>query len=95
MLWKGETAGPPGVYRVMHRNETVFAVGAAISAAEADLRSLPAEVFQERLAGGRDVRFRSAAQVGAEQRDTLWSWLAVACVACLLSEVIALKLFKT
>jgi len=47
------------------------------------------------LAGGRDVKFRSQTQVGAEERDTLWSWLAVACVACLLSEVTALKAFKT
>ena len=49
----------------------------------------------QRLAGGRDVKFRSQTQIGAEERDTLWSWLAVACVACLLSEVTALKAFRT
>jgi hypothetical protein len=95
VLWKGDAAGPPGVYRVMQGSDTVFAVAAAIPAVEADLRSLPADVFQDRLAGGRDVRFHAQAQVGAEERDSLWSWLAVACVACLLSEVTALKLFKT
>jgi hypothetical protein len=95
VLWKGDAAGAPGVYRVVHKNETVFAAAAAIPAAESDLSSLPASVFEERLAGGRDVRFRSHAQVSAEEHDTLWSWLAVACAACLLSEVLALRLFRT
>ncbi len=34
-------------------------------------------------------------RIGAEEHDTVWSWLAVACVACLLGEVAALKGFKT
>jgi hypothetical protein len=95
VLWKGDAAGAPGIYRVMHRGDTVFAVAATIPEAESDLSALPAKVFEERLAGSRDLRFRSQVQVGAEERDTLWSWLAVACVACLLGEVAALKGFKT
>jgi hypothetical protein len=94
ILWKGEAADT-GVYRVQHKSALVFAAAAAIPDVESDLRSLPAEVFQERLAGGRDVRFRSLASHGADERDSLWSWLAVACVACLAGEVLALKSFKT
>jgi hypothetical protein len=95
VLWKGEAAGRPGVYRVIERDQPVFAVGTAIPAVESDLRPLAAEVFQDRLTGGRDVHYRSAAPSGREERDTFWNWLAITCVACLLSEIAALKLFRT
>ena len=95
VLWKGDAAGRPGAYRVLHKNTPVFAVATAIPAAESDLRSVPAKVFEERLAGGREVRFRSLTGSGAEEHDAVWSWLAVACVVCLLGEVAALKGFKT
>jgi hypothetical protein len=95
VLWKGEAAGPPGAYRVTNKGDTVFAVAAAIPAAESDLTVLPAKIFEDRLAGERDVKFRSQSQIGSEERDTLWSWLAVACVICLVGEVAALKAFKT
>jgi hypothetical protein len=95
VLWKGEAAGGPGAYRVLHKTTPVFAVAAAIPAAESDLRSVPAKVFEERLAGGREVRFRSLTGLGAEEHDTVWSWLAVACVVCVLGELTALKGFKT
>jgi hypothetical protein len=95
VVWKGEAAGRPGVYRVMQRDQPVFAAAAAIPAVESDLRPLAAEVFQERLAGGRDVHYRSAAPGGRDDRDTFWNWLAITCVACLLGEFAALKLFRT
>jgi hypothetical protein len=95
VLWKGDAAGGPGAYRVLHKNMPIFAVAAAIPAAESDLRSVPAKVFEERLAGGREVRFRSLTGLGAEEHDTVWSWLAVACVVCVLGELAALKGFKT
>ncbi|MSR60458.1 MAG: hypothetical protein EXS05_22925 [Planctomycetaceae bacterium] len=93
ILWRSEMAGPPGSYRVRHRNETVFALATAIPAAESDLRALSGEVFEERLAGGRNVRFHSIAGSTADERDTWWTWLAVACVVCALGEVTVMKLF--
>jgi hypothetical protein len=95
VLWKGDAAGGPGAYRVLHKNTPVYAVAAAIPAEESDLRSIPAKVFEERMAGGRDVHFRSLSGLGADERDTVWSWLAVACVVCLVGEIAALKGFKT
>jgi hypothetical protein len=95
VLWKGDAAGGPGAYRVLHKNTPVYAVATAIPAEESDLRSIPAKVFEERLAGGRDVHFRSLSGLGADERDTVWSWLAVACVVCLVGELAALKGFKT
>jgi hypothetical protein len=94
-LWKGDAAGAPGVYRVQNKTATVFATAATIPSAESDLRALSASVFEDRLAGGRDVRFHSLTRAGADERDTLWSWLAVACVTCLLGEIAALRGFKT
>jgi hypothetical protein len=95
VLWKGEAAGRPGVYRVIQRGEPVFAAAAALPAVESDLRPLAAEVFRDRLAGNRDVHYCSAASSGSDERDTFWNWLAVSCVLCLLGEIAALKLFRT
>jgi len=52
-------------------------------------------VLTGRLAGGRQVSFRSAAGEGEEPQDRLWTWLAVACLGCLLGELVSLKLFRT
>lgn len=95
VLWKGESAGAPGVYKVSRRNTDVFAVAAAVPVAESDLRTLSAEVFQERLAAGRQIRFHSSQGPAGEERDTLWTWLAVACVVCLMGELLTLGLLRT
>jgi hypothetical protein len=94
VLWRSASLDAPGVYQVNRDNVLVFAVAAAIPAEESDLRPLDPGVFQGRLAGGRTIHYRSAASA-EEKRDTLWIWLAVACVACMLGEVVALKAFRT
>jgi hypothetical protein len=95
VLWKGEAAGAPGVYRVTRRDADVFAIATAIPASEGDLRTLSAEVFQERLAAGRQVRFHSSRERSSEEKDTLWSWMVVGCLVCLMGEVLTLKLMRT
>jgi hypothetical protein len=95
VIWKGEAAGPPGVYRISRRNADVFAMATAVPGSESDLRTLSADVFQDRLAAGRQIRFHTARNQTGEERDTLWSWLAVACVVCLMGEVLALKVLRT
>lgn len=96
ILWKSEQFATPGVYRVLRDGQTQFALAATIPAAESDLRTLSAEVFQERLAGGRAVEFRSrSAHDKDHERDWLWTWLALACVGCLMAEVVSLKTFHT
>jgi hypothetical protein len=72
----------------------VFSVAAALPPEEADLQALDAGALTERLAGGRAVHFRKGDTTGQE-RDDLWVWLAVACVVCLLGELIALKAYRT
>jgi hypothetical protein len=93
VLWSHSGTEAPGVYRVTRQGEVVFAVASAAPAEESDLRPLDAAVLPERLGGGRAVSFHSVS--GDEERDTWWSALAVACVVCLLGELLALKAFRT
>jgi hypothetical protein len=94
VMWQAAAAGPPGVYEVKRDAQTVFALASAIPAEESDLATLASDVMTDRLSGGRDVKFRAALRE-EEPRDELWSWLALACLGCMLVEVLSLKVFKT
>ncbi|HEX4147605.1 MAG TPA: hypothetical protein VHY20_01400, partial [Pirellulales bacterium] len=93
VLWRLRP-DPPGVYTVQRGEEVVGALAAVIPAEESDLLPLAADVLQQRLAGGRDVRFRSISDP-PEEHDTLWVWLLVGCVACMLAEIVVLNSFRT
>ena len=95
VLWRCPLLETPGVYQVKRGDAVVYATAAAVPPEESDLRPLDPAVLTERLAGGRKVSYRSAAGEGEEPQDRLWTWLAVACVGCLLGEVVALKMFRT
>lgn len=95
ILWQADRLEAPGVYRVVRDQQTEFAIVAAIPATESDLRTLPKDVFQDRLAGGRSLEFRSSGFGEREETDWLWTWLAIACVGCLLGEILSLKFFRT
>src|SRR5262249_36113859 len=93
IIWQVAEAGPPGVYSVETAKETLFATATAIPPEEADLMPLGSDVLTNRLAGGRDVEFRSAQDDG-DERDSLWSALAVACLVCMLVELVSLRYFR-
>jgi hypothetical protein len=95
ILWRCPVLETPGVYLVKRGDAVVYAAAAAVPAEESDLRPLDPKVLTERLSGGRQVTYRSAAGEGEEPQDRMWTWLAVACVGCLLGEVVALKVFGT
>ncbi|HJT34807.1 MAG TPA: BatA and WFA domain-containing protein [Pirellulales bacterium] len=95
VLWRMPAAGPPGVYRVLDGDHTVFALATAIPADESDLTPLASSLLTGRLAGGRTVQYHAATQSDAEPRDELWTWLALACVGCLIGEVFGLRLFRS
>jgi hypothetical protein len=94
VMWRMPASGGPGVYRVRREDQTVFALASAVAPEEGDLATLASDVVTGRLAAGRQVHFRSAIN-DEEPRDDTWIWLAVACVVCLLSEVGALRAFRT
>lgn len=93
--WRWTDAGPPGVYEIKKANDTVCAAAIAIPEEESDLRSLPAEVFEQRLAGQRRVHFHSWSPAGGQQQDSIWMWLVVACLFCVLGELAALRCFRS
>lgn len=94
VVWRWASAGNPGVYRVQRDGKTVFAVATGIPPQESDLATLGESVFKDRLAGGRTVHYRSAA-AGQEKQDDIWLWFVVACVGCLCTELIVLRIFRT
>ena len=94
VAWNWRAPDRPGVYRVCRDDVTVFAQAMEISAEESQLDYLSPEVLRDRLAAGREVYYRSAA-AEEERRDDLWKWFAVACVVCVLGELICLIGFRT
>jgi Aerotolerance regulator N-terminal/von Willebrand factor type A domain len=90
VLWRSPGLAAPGVYQVKRGEQVVFAAAAVIPPTESDLRPLEPGVFQGRLAGGWRIHFRAAAH-DEERPDDLWVWLAVACLGCVLSEMLVLK----
>ena len=93
VMWQSAAAGPPGVYSVVRGRESVYALASTIPPDEADLMPLSADLMTTRLAGGRDVKYRSALQ-DEDPRDDRWSILAVLCVICLCVEFAGLKYFR-
>ncbi len=94
VVWQTPAAGTPGVYRVEQGGPTVYALAVGLPSEESDLRPIAAEILTERLAGDRPVTFHAAAQRHSRESDT-WVWLAVGCLACLLGELIVLRVFRT
>ena len=92
-MWRAPASGPPGVYEARRQGEPVFMFASEIPPEESDLTPLDPSVLKERLAGGRNVDFRKV-ETGSHSADDAWTWLAVACVGCLLAEVVFLRMFR-
>ncbi|QDT93658.1 vWA domain-containing protein [Gimesia algae] len=95
VVWSAESINDPGVYLVNRQKQTEYAMAVALSPEESDLRSLAPEVFQQRLAGERTVQFHSVESTDGNETDLIWTWFAIACLLCLMGELVALKLFRT
>lgn len=95
IVWQGPAAGPPGAYEVRQDDATIAAIVTAVPDEESDLRTLTADVLEERLAGGRQVTYRAGASISPDADDTAWSWLLAACVLCVIGESAVLRAFRT
>jgi hypothetical protein len=95
VLWHSESAGGPGSYEVRRDGKTLFAAPILLAAEESDLRTIGADVFKERLSGGRNVEFHSALGDQTQEQDNLWIWLVIGCVGCVLLEIATLAWFRT
>jgi hypothetical protein len=94
VLWRWESAGPPGIYSVKRDPATVFALATAAPALESDLEPIDPDLLTARLAGGRTVSYQSATN-DPQTKDSAWSWFLVACAGCMLCEFLVLRLFRT
>ena len=94
VVWHWESPSRPGVYRIRRENQVVCSVPVVIPAEESRLESLSADVLTRRLAAGHDVYYHGADQADS-RREQSWIYFAVACVICLLGELVALVVFKT
>lgn len=94
VAWRWPRSDQTGVFRVTQDQRPVFAMAVTLPDEESRLDSLPANVLQERLAGGRATHFRSVDQTAGD-RDVWWSWLLVGCVMCLLGELVTLTAMRS
>lgn len=92
--WRWNSAAAPGVYQIKRDATMVYALASAVPAVESDLMPIDPQTLKDRIAGGRNVAFHSAGD-DEQRRDNTWAWLAVACLGCMLAELVALKAFKT
>jgi hypothetical protein len=95
VLWHSASAGVPGAYEVRRDGKTLFAAPIQLAAEESDLRTIGADVFKERLSGGRNVEFHAVIDDQMQEQDNLWIWLAIGCVGCVLLEIATLAWFRT
>lgn len=92
--WRWPIVGQPGAYRIRLGNQTVFALAVSAPPEESQLDPLSADVLQNRLATSNSVIYRPAGD-SEQPRDTLWTWLTVGCLICLLGELGTLLVFRT
>ena len=93
VVWHWPDPREPGAYRIEQDGLPVFSIPVTIPAEESRLEPLSGDVLKTRLAGGREVYYRSA-DVGSDRRDTSWTWFAVACLGCIFVEIAALLAFR-
>lgn len=85
VLWHWDAPSRPGVYEVRQEDQACFALAVNQPAEESRLDRLGAQVFTERLSGGRQLAFQPA-DSEETQKDEAWAILAVLCLLCVFCE---------
>lgn len=91
VLWHWDTPTSPGVYEAKKEDKTkqeyktCFALAVNQPAEESRLDRLGADVFTERLTGGRQLAFQPA-DTEENKKDEAWTILAVLCLLCVFGE---------
>jgi Aerotolerance regulator N-terminal/von Willebrand factor type A domain len=93
-IWTWPDPVGAGIYQVNSSGKEVAAVATCAPALESDLATLEQTTLQGRISGTRPVGFRTADDEDNKD-DSLWNWLIVACVLGMLSEVAALRWFRS
>jgi hypothetical protein len=95
VAWHWSAVAAPGAYVVKRGDSVVFALASAAPALESDLATMDPVVLKDRLSGGRKLAYSGGGSDSERRKDDTWSWIIVACAACMMGELTALKLFKT
>jgi len=94
VTWHCPAPATSGVYRVCREKATVFSLPVNVPEEESRLDSLPSDVLTGRLAAGMNTYYRHAAGQSG-RRDDAWIGLVVACLVCMLGELVVLLAFRT
>ncbi len=95
IVWDMFSTPTAGAWQVQLEGRTVSGVVTSIPSEESDLRSIPENVFADRLSGGRTLTYSDGSMSGEERQDDVWVWLASACLGCMILELLTLRLFGT
>lgn len=93
LVWAWPDPVGPGIYEVVHDRQRASMVATAAPAAEVDLATLDRKVITGKLAGTRAIGYRTT-DSNDTHSDDVWSWLIVACLTGLISELFALGWFR-
>ncbi|MEQ1824976.1 MAG: BatA domain-containing protein [Pirellula sp.] len=93
VVWNWPDPPGPGLYSLKKDGVPAWTIATAAPAVESDLSKLNREVLVDRVADGRSVGF-SNKHDDAPEKDSLWSWLIVACTVGLIGEILALRWFR-
>jgi hypothetical protein len=94
LVWSWADPAGAGIYQLGEKDKVVAMTATAAPPSESNLNTLDQSVLQGRLAGSREVGYRSQAD-GAQQDDQLWNWLIAACVLGLAGEMLILRSFRS
>jgi hypothetical protein len=94
LVWSWPEPPGAGIYQLSKADRVVAMTATAAPPTESNLNTLDQTVLQGRLAGSREVGFRSLAD-GTQHEDQLWNWLIVGCVLGLASEMLVLRSFRS
>ena len=94
LIWTWPDPVGAGVYELRNAEQTIAAVATCAPAIESDLATLEKSTLQGRISGTRRIGFRTADDED-DNDDSLWNWLIVACILGMLSELSALRWYRS
>ncbi len=94
LIWTWPDPVGAGVYEIRNAGQTIATVATCSPAIESDLATLEKSTLQGRISGTRPIGFRTADDEDNND-DSLWNWLIVACILGMLSELSALRWFRS
>jgi hypothetical protein len=94
LVWRLDSAGMMGAYRIMHNGQLAAAVVVAIAPEESDLTPLSPDLLQGKLSGGRQITVHAAGTTD-HGPDRAWVWLICLAALAMTGEFALLRAYRT